>query len=38
MEIFPGASIDSITAASSPETNPQDSDDTASANNEEMSG
>ena len=38
MEIFPGASIDSITAAASPETNPQDSDDTASANNEEMSG
>jgi DNA polymerase-3 subunit gamma/tau len=38
MEIFPGASIDSITAASSPETNLQDSDDTASANNEEMSG
>ena len=38
MEIFPGASIDSITAAASPETNPQNSDDTASANNEEMSG
>jgi DNA polymerase-3 subunit gamma/tau len=38
MEIFPGASIDLITAAASPETNPQDSDDTASANNEEMSG
>ena len=38
MEIFPGASIDSITAAASPETNPLDSDDTASANNEEMSG
>jgi DNA polymerase-3 subunit gamma/tau len=38
MEIFPGASIDSITAAASPETSPQDSDDTASANNEEMSG
>jgi DNA polymerase-3 subunit gamma/tau len=38
MEIFPGASIDSITAVDSPETNPQNSDDTASANNEEMSG
>ena len=38
MEIFPGASIDSITAAASPDTNPQNSDDTASANNEEMSG
>jgi DNA polymerase-3 subunit gamma/tau len=38
MEIFPGASIDSITAAASPETNPQNSDDTASPNNEEMSG
>ena len=38
MEIFPGARIDSITAAASPETNSQNSDDTASANNEEMSG
>ena len=38
MEIFPGASIDSITAATSPKTNPEDSDDTVSANNEEMSG
>jgi DNA polymerase-3 subunit gamma/tau len=38
MEIFPGACIDSITAAASLETNPQNSNDTASANNEEMSG
>ena len=38
MEIFPGARIDSITAAASPEMNPQNSDDTASASNEEMSG
>ena len=38
MEIFPGARIDSITAAASPETIAQNCDDTASANNEEMSG
>ena len=38
MEIFPGASIDSITSTASPETNLQNNDDTANANNEEMSG
>jgi DNA polymerase-3 subunit gamma/tau len=38
MEVFPGATIDAITPATNPETDPQHADDTASVDDEEMSG
>ena len=38
MEVFPGATIDAVTPAANPETDPQNADDTASVNDEEMSG
>lgn len=38
MAVFPGATIDAITPAASPETDPQNADDTASVDDEEMSG
>ena len=38
MEVFPGATIDAITPAANPETDPQNTDDTASVDDEEMSG
>ena len=38
MEVFPGATIDAITPATNPETDPQNADDTASVDDEEMSG
>ena len=38
MEVFPGATIDAITPAANPETDPQNADDTASVDDEEMSG
>jgi len=38
MAVFPGATIDAITPAASPEIDPQDADDTASVDDEEMSG
>ena len=37
IEVFPGATIDDITPAANPETDPQKTDDTASVNDEEMS-
>ena len=38
MEVFPGATIDAITPAANPKTDPQNTDDTASVDDEEMSG
>jgi len=38
MAVFPGATIDTITPAASPETDPQNADDTARVDDEEMSG
>ena len=38
MEVFPGATIDAITPTTNPETEPQNADDTASVDEEEMSG
>ena len=38
MEVFPGATIDTITPATNPEMNPKNADDTASVDDEEMSG
>ena len=38
MEVFPGATIDAVTPAANPETDPQSPDDTASVDDEEMSG
>ncbi len=37
MEVFPGATIDAITPASNPEMDPQNDNDTASVDDEEMS-
>ena len=38
MEVFPGATIDAITPAANSETDPQNTDDTTSVDDEEMSG
>ena len=38
MEVFPGATIDSITPTANPETVPQNADDTKIVDDEEMSG
>ena len=38
MEVFPGATIDAITPAADPETDPQNADDTDSVDDKEMSG
>ena len=38
IEVFPGATIDAITPATNPETDPQNANDTASVDDEEMSG
>ena len=38
MEVFPGATIDAITPAANSETDPQNADDTAGVDDEEMSG
>jgi DNA polymerase-3 subunit gamma/tau len=38
MEVFPGATIDAITPATSPDTTAQNADDTTAIDDEEMSG
>jgi mannitol-1-phosphate/altronate dehydrogenase len=38
MEVFPGATIDAITPATSPDTTAQNAEDTTAIDDEEMSG